>query len=64
MSKDLCIDCNKETFINRIPTELFDENGNVIDDDVYRCKDCEEKLVKIHGDSDDFEEPLDYREGR
>ena len=44
--KDLCIYCNKETFINRIPTELFDKNGNVIDDDVYRCEDCDNKLKK------------------
>ena len=57
---DKCIDCKRETFINRIPTELFDENGNVIDDNVYRCEDCENKLM----DSDDFEEPLDYMEGR
>ena len=41
---DKCINCEQETFINRIPTELFDENGNVIDDDVYRCEDCEEEV--------------------
>ena len=50
MSKDLCINCNEEIFINRIATELFDENGNVIDDDVYRCEDCENKLM---GEDDD-----------
>ena len=40
---DLCIDCNQKTFINRIPTERFNEDGDVIDDNVYRCQDCENK---------------------
>jgi DNA-directed RNA polymerase subunit RPC12/RpoP len=51
MSKDLCIDCNKETLINRIPTELFNENGDVIDDNVYRCEDCENKLREEDNES-------------
>ena len=46
MSKNLCVDCQQPCLVNRIPTELFDENGDVINDNVYRCEDCEHKLTE------------------
>ena len=59
MSKNLCVDCQQPCFVNRIPTELFDENGNVINDNVYRCQDCENKVDEIAKEFNLREEDID-----